>query len=164
MSEHFKGPESAGRKYEDSSVNVKQLFVLAMGVVAMVLAGVLISAEVFRVFEKLTPMGPTASPFEDVREVPQGLRLQTKAPQDLKDYRKDQEKILSGYGWVDQKSGIVRIPVDRAMELLLQKGYPVRKSQPAGRQLPPGARGNPRPRRTRQVLVPIPVLTEGKHS
>lgn len=162
MSEHFKGPESAGRKYEDSSVNVKQLFVLAMGVVAMVLAGVLISAEVFRVFEKLTPMGPTASPFEDVREVPQGLRLQTKAPQDLKDYRKDQEKILSGYGWVDQKSGIVRIPVDRAMELLLQKGYPVRESS---QQEGSSARSAKKSTSTATHQVgSIPVLTEGKHS
>jgi hypothetical protein len=53
------------------------------------------------------------------------------APLDLKDYRADQERILKGYGWVDSQAGIVRIPVDRAMDLLLQKGYPVRGSSPA---------------------------------
>ena len=65
--------------------------------------------------------------------MPPEPRLQTAAPLDLKHYRDDQEKILAGYGWVDSQAGIVRIPVDRAMDLLLQKGYPVRGSSPAKR-------------------------------
>ena len=65
--------------------------------------------------------------------MPPEPRLQTTAPLDLKHYRDDQEKILEGYGWVDSQAGIVRIPVDRAMDLLLQKGYPVRGSSPVKR-------------------------------
>jgi hypothetical protein len=130
MSEHIKGPEQS-RRYEDSDVSVKQLFAFAMGIVALVLVGVLVSAFTFRFFERLTPMGPSASPFEDVRDLPPGLRLQTAPPVDLKHYRDDQDKILAGYGWVDLHAGVVRIPVERAMELLLQKGYPVRGGSPA---------------------------------
>lgn len=37
---------------------------------------------------------------------------------------------LHSYGWVDQKAGVVRIPIDRAMTLLLQRGLPARKAQP----------------------------------
>ncbi len=37
---------------------------------------------------------------------------------------------LHSYGWVDQKAGVVRIPIDRAMTLLLQRGLPARKDQP----------------------------------
>ena len=128
MSEHHKGPDSSQRGYEDSQVSVKHLFAFAMGIVALVLVGVLVSALTFRFFEHLTPMGPPASPFEDVRDLPPELRLQTNAPLDLKHYREDQDKILAGYGWVDPHAGVVRIPVERAMELLLQKGYPVRGS------------------------------------
>ena len=130
MSEHHKGPEQS-RRYEDSNVSVKQLFAFAMGIVALVLVGVLVSALTFRFFERLTPMGPSAAPFEDVRDLPPGLRLQTAAPDDLKRYRDEQDKILAGYGWVDPRAGVVRIPVERAMELLLQKGYSVRGSSPA---------------------------------
>jgi hypothetical protein len=40
--------------------------------------------------------------------------------------RLDEEQTLSSYDWVDQKAGTVRIPIDRAMDLLAQRGLPVR--------------------------------------
>ena len=133
MSEHPKGHDPVQRGYEDSSVSVKQLFAFAMGIVALVLVGVLVSSFTFKFFVNHTPMGPSASPFEkeDARDMPPDLRLQTHAPLDLKQYRDNQDTILTGYGWVDPKAGVVRIPVERAMELLLQKGYPSRGSSPA---------------------------------
>jgi DNA-binding GntR family transcriptional regulator len=41
-------------------------------------------------------------------------------------YRLRQEETLYSYGWVDEKSGTVRIPIERAMDLLVQRGLPVR--------------------------------------
>ena len=133
MAEHLEGPGNSDRRYEDSNVSVKQLFAFAMGIVALVLVGVAVSAVTFKFFVNHTPMGPSASPFEkeDARDMPPDLRLQTRAPEDLKDYRDSQDKILAGYGWVDSKAGIVRIPVQRAMDLLLEKGYPSRGSAPS---------------------------------
>ena len=40
--------------------------------------------------------------------------------------RIDEAETLSTYDWVDQKAGTVRIPIDRAMDLLAQRGLPVR--------------------------------------
>jgi hypothetical protein len=37
----------------------------------------------------------------------------------------DQEKQLNSYGWVDEKAGVARIPIDRAMEIVAQRGFPV---------------------------------------
>jgi len=45
---------------------------------------------------------------------------------ELNDIRLREEDTLSTYGWVDQKSGTVRIPIDRAMDLLVERGLPVR--------------------------------------
>ena len=104
MSEPVKGPEHSQRGYEDSDVSVGRLFAFAAGVVALVVLGVLGSAAVFHFFVRHQPLGPPASPFEDVRTVPPEPRLQTTAPLDLKHYRADQEKILEGYGWVDSQS------------------------------------------------------------
>lgn len=39
----------------------------------------------------------------------------------------DEDKTLYSYGWVDEKSGTVRIPIERAMELIVQRGLPVRQ-------------------------------------
>jgi len=43
---------------------------------------------------------------------------------DLEALRAREEAELNSYGWVDRKAGVVRIPIERAMELLLQKGLP----------------------------------------
>jgi hypothetical protein len=32
-----------------------------------------------------------------------------------------EEKTLHSYGWVDKSAGVVRIPIDRAMELMVEK-------------------------------------------
>jgi hypothetical protein len=34
--------------------------------------------------------------------------------------------LLQGYHWVDQKAGVVQIPIDRALDLLAQRGLPSR--------------------------------------
>jgi hypothetical protein len=36
-----------------------------------------------------------------------------------------QDQTLASYDWVDKDKGIVRIPIDKAMELLAQRGLPV---------------------------------------
>jgi hypothetical protein len=33
-----------------------------------------------------------------------------------------EEQTLDSYSWVDQKTGVVRIPIDRAMQLIAQRG------------------------------------------
>jgi hypothetical protein len=49
----------------------------------------------------------------------------------MRRYRADQDGILSSYAWVDQDAHIVRIPIDRAMDILVKNGYPVRSASPA---------------------------------
>jgi hypothetical protein len=46
--------------------------------------------------------------------------------QDLARTIEEQKQILESYGWADQGTGKVRIPIDRAMDLILQRGLPVR--------------------------------------
>src|SRR5882672_1994141 len=43
----------------------------------------------------------------------------------FRDFLLDQEKQLNSYGWVDEKAGVAHIPIDRAMELIAQRGLPV---------------------------------------
>lgn len=45
--------------------------------------------------------------------------------------RIDEAETLSRYDWVDQKAGTVRIPIGRAMDLIVQRGLPVRSQSPA---------------------------------
>src|SRR5690242_15878253 len=45
--------------------------------------------------------------------------------EELKALRATEEAALTTYGWVDSKNGIVHIPIDRAIDLVLQRGFPV---------------------------------------
>jgi len=50
-------------------------------------------------------------------------------PSFLKRFRAQEDAALSGYGWVDQNAGVVRIPIERAKALVLERGLPVRPAK-----------------------------------
>jgi hypothetical protein len=62
------------------------------------------------------------------RELPQPSML-VDEPTELDAFRRREDAILRGYGWSDEAGGTARIPVERAKELLLQKGFPVRPAE-----------------------------------
>jgi len=45
--------------------------------------------------------------------------------QDLQEMHQRENAHLNNYAWVDQKAGVVRIPIGRAMELVVDHGLPV---------------------------------------
>ncbi len=45
--------------------------------------------------------------------------------EDLAELHEREDLLLDHYSWVDQSKGEVRIPIERAMELLAQRGLPV---------------------------------------
>jgi flagellar biosynthesis/type III secretory pathway M-ring protein FliF/YscJ len=47
--------------------------------------------------------------------------------QEMKRLRAEEERTLNSYGWVDEKAGTVRIPIDEAKKRLLEKGIPTRQ-------------------------------------
>ena len=58
-------------------------------------------------------------------------RLLVNEPGNLEAFRAREHETLTTYGWVDRNTGVVRIPVERAKDLLLERGLPVRGSEPA---------------------------------
>ncbi len=66
-------------------------------------------------------------------KTPPEPRLQVNPRQDLRDLRDQEEQILGSYGWVDKNAGTVRIPIDEAIKLTLQRGLPARSNPEAGR-------------------------------
>jgi hypothetical protein len=64
------------------------------------------------------------------KDYPQGAfpnpRLETDERIQLDDDRLKEENKLSTYDYIDKNAGTVRIPIDRAMDLIAQRGLPVR--------------------------------------
>jgi hypothetical protein len=73
------------------------------------------------------------SPLAPAVQIPPQPRLQEHPAEELRQLRERENKELTTYGWQDQKAGIVRIPIDRAMDILAQKGFPSQfPGQPPG--------------------------------
>jgi len=51
--------------------------------------------------------------------------LETNERGQFRDFLINQESQLNSYGWVDEKAGVAHIPIERAMELTVQRGLPV---------------------------------------
>jgi hypothetical protein len=51
-------------------------------------------------------------------------RLETNERSEIAKFRLEEEQRLHSYGWADQSAGVVRIPIERAMELVAQRGLP----------------------------------------
>jgi hypothetical protein len=53
-------------------------------------------------------------------------RLEENERMEINGFRNGEDKVLNSYGWADKPGGPVRIPIDRAMELISQRGLPTR--------------------------------------
>jgi hypothetical protein len=51
-------------------------------------------------------------------------RLEDKEFAKLREFREGEEEKLYTYGWVDQSAGTVHIPIERAMQLIVERGFP----------------------------------------
>jgi hypothetical protein len=121
--EEFRNP---GVSYERSQADLRVVlgFLVALGlataIVLMVLWGM------FSYFRGLSARsGPLPSPvtYTSVPKVPPP-QLQPDPVADYNAYRLSDDEKLNSYGWVDPKAGTTRIPIDRAMDLLVQRGLP----------------------------------------
>jgi hypothetical protein len=53
-------------------------------------------------------------------------QLQTNPSVDLQNYLQHKQDELNTYGWIDRKSGTVRIPIERAVDIFVNQGAPIR--------------------------------------
>jgi hypothetical protein len=112
--------------HEKTDTGVRNVAVLAAAFVGLLVFGLIVGYGTFRFMYTPETTTVVPSPLQPGRVLPPGPRLQVNAPEDLHDYLQQQQHTLDSYGWVDQGAGVVRIPIDRAMDLVLERGLPTR--------------------------------------
>ena len=115
--------------HEHSDVNIRAI--LGFGAALVVVAAVvhLLIYGLFSYFDGREGVKvPSAYPLaaSQGHHEPPEPRLQTDPRQDLADMRAKEDEVIGSYGWVDKNAGIVRIPIDAAMKLTLERGLPAR--------------------------------------
>jgi len=115
---------SVSKGYEQQDVNVGRLaaFGIGMGVVtvafflaAWVLFGRFAAREAGRT-QRISPLTEAIG-----RRLPPSPRLEPNLPGRLAELHRRENAVLSSYGWADRGSGIIRIPIERAMDLLVDR-------------------------------------------
>jgi hypothetical protein len=126
---HGGGPEF------DTEIDVRGIskFLVWM-CIGIVISGVLMYV-LYRAFQaQEVAQDRPASPLVDRSQphLPPEPRLQDRPSLDLERYQLEQQQILTSYAWVDSQQRIVRIPVDRAIEILAARGLPWKASSVSG--------------------------------
>jgi hypothetical protein len=118
-------PES---HHEVSDVSPKPIFFFAMGLVVLILLTLISMKGLFNLLDQDADRSdPQLSGVASERpKLPPLPRLETDPVAARKQYFQNEKMLIESYGWVDQKQGIVRVPIKRAMELLVERGFPVR--------------------------------------
>jgi hypothetical protein len=134
--------------YERRDIGVGGVLYFLLGLAVFLLVCYFVVGAIFHYLEKRsnaqqTPVSPmiTNAPV-DTRKLPTDYREYLKhnfpSPQlevdertQLNKIRLDEEERLSTYDYIDKQAGTIRIPIERAMDLIAQRGLPVR-SQAAG--------------------------------
>jgi hypothetical protein len=120
------GP-AGGPGYEKSDLPVKTIAVALALVGVLIVLGLAVSVGVFDLLSERGAPGTPPAPPQATRNETDLQReplLLVDAPKDLAGMRAEENKILTTYGWTDQEAGRVRIPIDRAIALLLERGLP----------------------------------------
>jgi len=122
---HGGGRGSGGTDRELAIGKILQFGAILGLVIVVVLAGMWGMAVLFKAQQQAADPRPSPIPEANARRLPPEPRLQASPPRDMKEFRARESDLVASYGWADQRLGIARIPIDRAMEIVLEKGLPV---------------------------------------
>ncbi|MCB2212807.1 hypothetical protein KQI52_11915 [bacterium] len=100
-------PPSGGEGYEHSDTRGRAIFI---GLIASILAIAVVTVFLNELF---------IATSEEVIAAQVSSRVDPK----LAEIRARSTRNLNTYEWVDSTQGIVRIPIDRAMELMVEEAY-----------------------------------------
>jgi hypothetical protein len=124
----IKGSGAPPAAHEHSDVNVRAILGFVAGLI--VVAAILHVAVwlLFVAFERRTAAAdpPPAPLAPRTEQLPPNPRLQTRPVNDVKAMRVDEETLLTTEGPVDGQPGVYRIPIERAKQLIVERGLPTR--------------------------------------
>lgn len=112
----------------DSEIHVKGIFGALAGLallVALSFAAMITFSKVLK--SQSIARDPAPLPVAEANQPRPRPRaaLQADPTADMKKFAREEEAALTSYAWVDRPGGVVQIPVERALEIVAERGLPV---------------------------------------
>lgn len=127
-------PPGSGYEHTDANVGLLVKFALWLAISAVVIHVGMWGAFVLFV-EQRQPTTEAEFPLSVTStqpRLPAEPRLQRQPANEIYEFRLKENAALHGYAWVDKTAGTVRIPIEDAMRLTVERGLPSRAVDPAG--------------------------------
>ena len=136
-----------GVAVEPDRISTKIVVGFAVVILLMSVAAAVLMAALFRTLdrgaEKKDDKLTAAAGLEHHESGPPPLpRLQIYPVKHWKDFQAAERESLTTYGWMDRGTGAVHIPIDRAIELIAERGV---APLAAGPMVVPAGQGTPKP-------------------
>jgi len=112
--------------YEKSDAKARSLLIFTAGLVALLVASFLVGAWMMGAFEATSEQKEEPNPLEAYRAKATAPLLQANPSLEIEAYRVEIQELLETYGWVDRPGGIARVPLESAVERVLEQGFPTR--------------------------------------
>lgn len=124
-------PTTGGRPEQgelDREIHYRGLVYFTIGLAILVLlSAALMWAFSAHLRSQLVAADPPPPALPEAREphLPPGPQLQTEFTADIEALRRSEEELLDRYSWIDREAGRVRIPIERAIELIAEGERPI---------------------------------------
>ena len=106
--------------HESSVFGTSRIFVFSAALAVLIILTALIAIVLVGGFR--LPRPPAAQSSQSGQgQLPEVPRLQNEPASDLRTYRQEKEALLQQYRWIDRSTGRVQIPIDRAMQLTVER-------------------------------------------
>jgi hypothetical protein len=134
MSEHEShGAENPEVRFETRDVRATAILKFAVYLLLATISVLFLMQRLYVAFARYEASRQPPPPIMQTapNRTPPMPRLQAIPTLDLERMHRDEDAVLSSYGWVDPQAGLVRIPIEEAKRLVLQRGFPARGAPPA---------------------------------
>ena len=129
MSDHHVHTPTGGesRGHETSDVGVRPFVWVVVGLaVAAVLGNLVLFGFYNTLSNRIIARQEQPGPMARATQLPPEPRLEISPERNWQATLAEHTQQLNSYGWVDQNAGTARIPIERAMQLTLERGLPTR--------------------------------------
>lgn len=153
-------PENPEIKHESSDVRVRPIVLAGVVLLVGAIAGHLILWGFFVFLQSQQAQADVPSPpFQVEREPVAAPPLQADPEGDMEQALAAEHERLNSYGWIDQGAGTVHIPIDQAMNLVIEQNLlPVRPEGVADEEAPGFEQGRELDSEGGQEVEGVPLI------
>jgi hypothetical protein len=126
--------------HEPLETNVRAVSQTGAGLAAVVVVAFVLVYGMMKLYSAAEGVSPGEPVSKQVPMPADTPRLDPDQPVELRALRERESQMLDSYGWVDRAAGVARIPIERAMQVIAEKGLP--ETPPAAADAPLPAESN----------------------